>query len=160
MGTDIHSSVEIFNKKTKKWKRKALYYQDYEGAYKEAWMILDNRDYNLFGKLAGVRSMEEPFVYPRGLPDDISDETKELYGDGTGCHTATWYDYCELNLYADTDKAYFEYEIYDADKDEWIVDSKQNVVRPYIDKIDMILEAYHMWYPKPGEVRIIMWFDS
>lgn len=76
MGTDIHTNIEVFNKKTDKWERKALYYKDDDGNFKEAWTVLDDRNYDLFGKLAGIRTTEEPFVYPRGLPDNLSNETK------------------------------------------------------------------------------------
>lgn len=138
MGTDIHTNIEVFNKKTDKWERKALYYKDDDGNFKEAWTVLDDRNYDLFGKLAGVRTIGEPFVYPRGLPDNLSNETKELYGDASWCHDETWYDYCELHLYSQT----------------------CNVVKPFIDAIDVVLEAYSIYYPDPGDVRIVMWFDS
>ena len=52
--------------------RKALYCQKDDGNFEEAYMVFDNRDYELFGRLAGVRSCVEPFVYPRGIPDDAS----------------------------------------------------------------------------------------
>ena len=138
MGTDIHTNIEVFNKKTDEWERKSLYYKDDDGNFKEAWTVLDYRNYDLFGKLAGVRTIEEPFVYPRGLPDNLSNETKELYDDASWCHDETWYDYCELRLYSQT----------------------CNVVKPFIDAIDVVLEAYSIYYPDPGDVRIVMWFDS
>lgn len=100
MGTDIHTNIEVFNKNTDKWERKALYYKDDDGNFKEAWTVLDDRNYELFGRLAGIRTTEKPFVYPRGLPDNLSDETKKLYGNGSWYHDTTWYDYCELCLYS------------------------------------------------------------
>ena len=54
----------MFDKGRKKWVRKALYYQKDDGGFAEAYMMFDNRDYELFGRLAGVRSCVEPFVYP------------------------------------------------------------------------------------------------
>ena len=159
MGVDIHTSVEVFNKDASKYERKCLYYKDDNGNFKEAWSMTDNRNYELFGRLAGVRSYSKPFVRPRGLPDDISDETKELYGSGEYYFNATWYDYCELKLYSKTDDAYVEDEVYDDDNGFTIVDS-WNGVEQYINAIDIILEAYGIYYPVPGEVRIVIWFDA
>lgn len=160
MGTDIHTNIEVFNKKTRKWERKALYYKDDDGSFKETWTLLDNRNYILFGKLAGIRTTEKPFVYPRGLPDDLSDETNALYGDGFYYHTPTWYDYCELCLYSQTENAFVTNDLYDVEKDEYVLHDKWNVVEPFIAAINMILEAYGVYYPDPGDVRIVMWFDS
>lgn len=157
MGVDIHIFVEAYNKEKKAWEYKTLYRKDCD-KFEDVCEILDGRDYKLFGRLAGVRSAVSPFVKPRGLPDDLSDEVKNEYGNGEGYFCETWYDYCELNLYADTDKAFEEEE------EHWIAAKKYttdryNVVRPFVDKIDMILDAYGVYYPKPGEVRIVMWFD-
>lgn len=160
MGTDIHTNIEVFNKKTDKWERKALYYKDDDGNFKEAWSVLDDRNYELFGRLAGIRTIEKPFVYPRGLPDNLSDETKQLYGNGSWYHCATWYDYCELCLYSQTEKAIVENELYNADLDEYIMTDRWNVVEPFINAIDKVLEAYGIYCPEPGDVRIIIWFDS
>lgn len=150
----------MYNKNSGKWERKTLYYKTDNGEFLEAWTLLNSRNYELFGKLAGIRSIEEPFVYPRGLPDDLSDEVKKEYGNGEWYFGETWYDYCELNLYADTNKAFENEEVYDADNGTYYVTNKYNVVRPFIDTIDMILEAYGIYYPKPGEVRIVIWFDN
>ena len=160
MGTDIHTNIEVFNKKTDKWERKALYYKDDDESFKEAWTVLDDRNYELFGRLAGIRTTEKPFVYPRGLPDNLSDETKKLYGNGSWYHGATWYDYCELCSYSQTERAIVEYELYNADLDEYIMTDRWNAVEPFIDAIDKVLEAYGIYYPDPGDVRIVIWFDS
>lgn len=157
MATDIHVCVETFNKETKKWEYKTLYKKNDMGMFETAH-ILEARNSSLFSRLAGF-GLEEPFVYPRGLPDDLSDETKLRHGSGNWFFDETWYDYCELSLYADTDKAFTEELEYDVGSDEYVVVDKCNVVRPFVDKIDLILEAYDIYCPKPGEVRIIMWFD-
>lgn len=65
-----------------------------------------------------------------------------------------------MNLYANTDKAFENEEVYDADSGTYYVTNKYNVVRPFVNTIDMILEAYGIYYPKPGEVRIVIWFDN
>lgn len=160
MGCDIHVFVEAFNKENKQWERKALYYKDKNGEFQEAWTLLENRNYELFSRLAGVRGSGESFVCPRGVPDDMSEEISKEYSSYCDWHSATWYDYCELNLYADTDKAFVDDYVYNLDNDEYEVDDRWNIVRPFVDTIDKIIEAYGIYYPKPGEVRIVMWFDS
>lgn len=157
MAININVCVEAFNKKTNKWEYKALYKKNDVGMFETAY-ILEEQNSSLFSRLATTSVLEEPFVYPRGLPDDLSDETKERYGDGSWFFDETWYDYCELNLYSDTAKAFVEEHEYDVESDEYVVVDKYNVARPFVDKIDLILEAYNIYYPKPGEVRIIMWF--
>lgn len=160
MGTDIHTNIEVFNKKTSKWERKTLYYKDDDGNFKEAWTVLDNRDYELFGRLVGIRTTEKPFVCPRGLPDNLSDETKKIYGNGSWYHSATWYDYCELCSYSQTERAIVKYELYNVESDEYIMVDSWNVVELFIDAIDKVLEAYGIYCPDPGDVRIVIWFDS
>lgn len=90
----------------------------------------------------------------------MSDEVKKEYRNGEWYFGETWYDYCELNLYADTNKAFENEEVYDVNSGTYYVTNKYNVVRPFVDTIDMILEAYGIYYPKPGEVRIVIWFDN
>jgi hypothetical protein len=50
-----------------------------------------NRWYDFFGILAGVRSLEEPLVPPRGIPNDLSGTVKLYWkrweADG---HTPSW----------------------------------------------------------------------
>lgn len=50
------------------------------------------RNYSLFGRLAGVRSRsEEPIVYPRGLPADVDKPVREAIVEwGRDAHTSSW----------------------------------------------------------------------
>jgi len=47
------------------------------------------RNYDFFGRVAGVRSMNIPVVSPRGLPDDMCQELKANF-DSSHHHTPTW----------------------------------------------------------------------
>lgn len=156
MGTDIHSYVDRKNEDGK-WETLRLYTKTVDNEYVDkTWEITDDRNYALFEKLAGVRGFVSPMVDLRGLPKDLTNlEMKDYYGENgedKGCwHSETWYDYCELCALAQTPGA-----ISDDEDDE----EPYNPVAEYLAKVNAILQAYDVYYPNPGEVRIVMWFDS
>lgn len=183
MGCDIHTYVEHYNKESKRWENLSLYKKDKDGTFSTI-DIYDGRDYELFGILAGVRGTAGSFVMPRGVPDDLSCEVSNKYGDGEYFHTPTWYDYCELNAY--------EYMMHDSYKElrekskkieqlenqfrhmtEFVPREEDAIIEDDYDEYDIadrfvgfmncirtVLDAYELWYPKPGEVRVVMWFDN
>ncbi len=70
MGCDIHAHIEYFVEHpqiTPRWDHFAA-----------PWV---QRNYNLFGIIAGVRSALGPLYTPRGFPNDASMETREAYSD-------------------------------------------------------------------------------
>lgn len=165
MGTDIHLYVEHYNKESKRWDSLSLYKKSSEDKFSPV-DIYDGRDYELFGLLAGVRSMIDPFVFPRGVPDDMSCEVSKAYGDGQYYHAPTWYDYCELQAYnkrmsqfipRDEEKEFDDDVEYD-DEDDTI--SLCERLNDFMNDIEKVLNAYDIYYPKPGDIRIVMWFDS
>lgn len=186
MGCDIFVHLEHYNKESKRWENLSLYKKDTDGTFKSV-DVYDGRDYELFGILAGVRGCNSPFVYPRGVPDDLSCEVSNRYGDGEYFHTPTWYDYCELNAYekmmSDSYKElrkkskeieqlkkqlkqmtqFIQREeaeediVIEDDYDEYDIAER---LTGFMNCIRTILEAYEIWNPKPGDVRVIMWFDS
>lgn len=124
----------------------------------------DGRDYELFGLLAGVRCMDiDTLVENRGLPEKLADEIYEQYycfdDEGNDCspywHNPTWYDITELRAFCDSKKieAYDEYT-----SDGWTPLSER--FRRFVYDINQTLNAYWIWYPNPGEVQVVMWFDS
>lgn len=58
MGCDIHGVFQRYDEESKTW-------QDIESTYEQ------NRQYFLFGILAGVRGDGPPISEPRGLPEDF-----------------------------------------------------------------------------------------
>lgn len=154
MGTDIHLYVEHYNKESKRWDSLSLYKKSSEDKFSLV-DIYDGRDYELFSLLAGVRSMIAPFVSPRGVPDDMSCEVSKAYGDGQYYHTPTWYDWCELQTY---ERAYER--IFDKYDDEYDTNSLCKRLDGFMNDIEKVLNAYDIYYPKPGDIRIVMWFDS
>lgn len=102
------------------------------------------RNYGLFSVLAGVRGSGPPIIEPRGLPHDISDETKELWGDAYDWHTPHYYTLMELagNLHKLQDP-----EVYGQD----FIDQ---VVNPMMELADDELGR------DSERVRIVFWFDN
>jgi hypothetical protein len=71
----------------------------------DGWVVVDgwepfrNRNYSVFGFLAGVRNYSEvpPIAQPRGLPADASDRVKRSHDDwGFDGHSASWLSIDEL----------------------------------------------------------------
>lgn len=93
MGCDIHTHVEI--KKENKW----LHIDEVPEEF-------DRRNYSIFSILAGVRSSFniKPISEPKGIPEDISRETKENIeewnGDG---HSHSYLTLKELDTFDYTD---------------------------------------------------------
>lgn len=180
MGCDIHCAIEKRDKKIDKWVELALY--KLQNGEIEKVPVYDGRDYGLFGILAGVRSTSGSLVAVRGMPDDLSLTVKEEYGDGKYFHSQTWYDFCELDAYdysltkcvniikelsnnnADYDR--------DTESDyiricgcDYYIGIKYNIkqiesLHEFVDGVRRVLNAYMVTNPLPGDVRIIMWFDS
>lgn len=158
MGTDLHLYLENKNEENGTWEPMNIYIE--KNGEKERVYIYNGRYYLLFGQLAGVRAMIDPFVYPRGLPDDLSSFILEEYEKGNDkldngeivnwFHTPFWYDYVELKLYSKTDEATIE---------GW-EDVPVNPVADLMRDIDFVLDLYSIWNPKPGDIRIVGWFDS
>lgn len=152
MGADIHAYIERRNPETNKWEELGLYRKDDEEFNQVDFY--DGRDYELFSILAGVRGWHEPLVMRRGVPDDMSDTVaKRYYEYRDSWHSATWYDYCELLAYANSNNDNVIEVIDDTGE-------KYNLLSGFMQCVNFVLNAYHKWYPNPNEVRIIMWFDS
>lgn len=113
MGCDIHLCTEVkdITNGVKKWRncddwRLNRYYEkgvkDGESEY-NIHSIYNDRDYELFTALAGVRQYNEkniPIGEPRGLPDDCSDAVKKqskMWGaDG---HSHSYLTFAEVEKY-------------------------------------------------------------
>lgn len=93
-----------------------------------------DRDYDLFGFLAGVRGPPAPgFTDVRGLPRDVSLDLKEMYD--SGFHSATWYSLRELREFFVNRRRRFEYF--------W-----------------RALQDIKKLHKDPHRIRAVMWFDS
>ncbi len=152
MGTDIH--VNVLHRQSD-GSYKILNVYDENGNEITYRMRFNDRNYALFGKLAGVRSWEDPIVEPRGLFYGLPADVVEHYDNADyGYHTPTWFDYVELQALSRTPDAMSHYD--DEDDD----DPGVNILGRFVDDIGFLLNMFNIWYPKPGEVIVSVWFDS
>ena len=94
MGCDIHLRVEKQDREGN-WVDGNLYNSE-----REVVEFYTGRNYRLFGILADVKDEHflGPIAEPRGLPDDITDITKEYFVDDGGLHSVTYFTLQELTL--------------------------------------------------------------
>lgn len=143
MGVDIVTCIE--RKKNGKYELLSLYKKTADGFVPVQFYT--DRNYELFDKLAG--RYDDSFPYPRGLPKDISDSTQNEYRFEEDIST-TWYDYVELKLLAKTKDAI----VRNSDTGK-----KYNVLNNFVDRINFVLEANGVYFPDPGDVRVIVGFS-
>lgn len=128
-------------------------------------------------------------VEPRGLPDDVSVAVQKAWEEGKDgddiqwrYHTPTWYDFCELENYShllnDFDSVIeeknkhikeLEKEIEllkgeDKERDSSICFEDDDNVFKRLDSlvrdITDLLYKYDIYSASPGQIRLVMWFDS
>lgn len=93
MGCDIHAYAEA--KMFGRWIPMGKIVKDHRGQIMVGY-VYEGRNYSLFGKLAGVRG-GDILIEPRGIPEDVSDHVREVYGEwGCDAHTASHYYLDEL----------------------------------------------------------------
>lgn len=159
MGCDIHVILEKkTDEKYNSWERVSLYHVSPYTNRLEIVEPYNDRDYELFSLLAGVRGYHEPLVSLRGVPENLSSETEmELAWWDSEYHSLTWYDLNELYLYR------IIYQEKDYDKEE---EEENRVYRAFINFVNLI-EAYLDFAQEstwgdiaPNKYRVIIWFDS
>jgi len=139
MGCDIHAHVEVL--KDGAWRNASLYSKT-DNELERVNPVCD-RWYHLFSQMAGVRnySGETPISEPRGLPSDISLETKldseEWGADG---HSHSWLTFDEMRDYT---KALPE----------------ENRTMTALLQI-MTISANAYWVFDKAKIRIVFWFDN
>ena len=115
----------------------------------------DERNYTLFGALAGVRN-DSPFGHTDlGLPDDVSDLAaclSEEYGQDGHSHSYMLLpEFLRCYAYATDDDAY----------SKGCVAAVEGTTTPFIEFADEVLGF--KFYPDEGNVekyRIVFWFDN
>lgn len=101
MGCDIHLYTEV--KKGRRWISADDWYEekyDDDETRTYAHHVYDDRNYGLFGMLAGVRYTPcPPFFEARGVPNNMSKKVHREVGQwGVDGHTHSWYTLEELEL--------------------------------------------------------------
>ena len=180
MGVDINVFIEKRDKDTGKW---SVLSTDYDAVY-------EGRNYGLFGLLAGVRSTSGMLQPVRGLPEDVSDELRKLYDeydyfpydsrDEYGYFSATYYDFCELELasYIMSQWGEFlvEYDLASRDDGYYLVSmsgveiadsigynlSQFDSLASFVDDVKKFIRSHDKCDVDkivPNDYRIVMWFD-
>ena len=180
MEVDINLFIEKRDKDTGKWHALSTYYD----------AVYEGRDYGLFGLLAGVRSTSGMLQPVRGLPEDVSDELRKLYNeydyfpyesrDEYGYFSATYYDFCELELasYIMSQWGEFlvEYGLASRDCGYYLVSmsgveiadsigynlNQFDSLASFIDDVKKFIRSHDgcdVDKIVPNDYRIVMWFD-
>lgn len=170
MGVDIMYKVEVQNKEGK-WhaveiENPYITYKDEDGKEFHPFVSLyDGRDYELFGILAGVRDdTYNQIDDTRGLPKDVSPETKAKHDKYADCYTAeTWYSYNELYLWGQNKDNFLPDYYEDLEEDEQrAVRRESEEVRARFNHFAtcVLLEGQMAAsYVPAQDVRVVMWFD-
>jgi len=140
MGTDIHAFCEILYYKSGKWK---LYGEmnDYE-----------NRNYDFFGYIAGVRHDQLQVFSAKGLPKDLSVGLKDIfdirYADDSYHHS-----FINLkNLLKKPTKKY---------KDSLDEDESENILSYQRDWIIFLKDVvFELDLDDDSFIRVVFWFDN
>ena len=188
MGCDIHIFTELYDAYTKRWENiddwRVYIGEDYGAPKMRPVEVWEGRFYVLFGKLTGhVRYYDpHPISDTKGLPKDISEQTKEWWNWGKDdWHNASWLTLAELQNYLDNApsgkkiddkcKDCFYMKQYMEDYDEYIEERcvKENIKS----MVDGILDRARKHFPymyddafkeyiekNSDKIRIVFWFDS
>lgn len=152
MGCDIHVMMEakichMLSKEKSDWiscevyKRNPTNYDEFNRI-----SIYEDRSYDMFGLLAGVRCLDYPCIsHRRGFPDDMSKETKAILideYDDTSYHNEGWATLQEL---------------YDNDVNGIL----QTLINRIIDRLTLLFDTEFIDYHTLQEnTRIIFFFDN
>lgn len=164
MGCDIHMYVEYRDDSTQNWVSGDLFrmINTSSGPEYNVVEIYNERNYSLFGILAGVRNMDyEPISYPKGLPKDTCEIIKKEYQKWIDdLHSASYLTLRELIDYNDRIR-----------QTDFLANS---ILEPIIEllkerahRLHFIPEYYwafaHLYkyaYDKSNDIRIVFWFDN
>lgn len=153
MGCDIHLYVEV--KKNGKWECAQAVREIEDGLFDvPSADRYHNRDYLLFGLLAGVRDTTLQSFVPKGFPEDASLEIQKIYDRWEGdAHTPSWLTLEELQRIrwdAPIPKKFIPGE-----KQQRFLERFQE----FYWKVVSGLRSYD-YRAKPDELRIVFWFDN
>lgn len=142
MGFDGIYSIYRRNAETQKYEKLSFY--DKDG--KELYDLFPSRDGMLNQLLLGYNRHGFDFDaidVRRGMPDWYNDQDSE----------GTYYDYLELKGWAQGNVC--EHFDWMADYDEDDEPPKRNALKDFMQLVNIYIELYNIWYPKPGEVIVI-----
>jgi len=134
MATDIWIHIEYKSRKKSRW------------AY--AYEADGERNYSMFGILAGTRGDGDALYDPRGLPKDVSPETLKAYKDfEEDAHTPSWLTTQELKECMD--------QVLKKTKLMYVQQVKKSL-QPYY----KIYETMKYFEDQGEPCRMVFWFDN
>ena len=137
MGCNIHGYLEVME------------YPDTEHAWKTTYEILYDRSYSFYAAIADVRNYSdiEPISTPRGLPEDLSRETKhQADADGGDGHSHSY-------LYANELREYDWFQIIPDGR--MLIDAINTTHRALL-----LLMSFFSHKYSDDRVRMVFWFDN
>lgn len=162
MGCDIHMHVE-YRKHNDNWQC-GDYFMLQPGSTVESprysWAELyTDRSYTLFAILAGVRSRDglECVSFPKGLPKDATDFTKEDYEKwGMDAHSCSYLSLKEMIDFRESHDG----------EDYYMLDIIIERLKQRADELNIIYifewdsRFYNKAYAQSSKIRIVFWFDN
>ena len=160
MGFDGNFSVYYCNKKTKQYEKLAFYDKDGN----ELFDIFPSRDGMLNQLLLGYNRHGYDFEAigaHRGVPtwyvNMLKKENPGWFNNKDGWNynpkEGTYYDYLELKGWAQGDACNYQDWISEEATEDYA--PVRNPLKDFMKLVNIYLEAYNIYYPKPGEVIII-----
>lgn len=154
MGCDIHVYIEKKVENSNNWEMINLYYVDSYTKDIELVSAYNERNYELFSILAGVRGWHEPFIDPRGIPENASEKLVNIWkvANKDWCHTPSWYDLYELRLFITN------YTMNHPENEDHFNDCLQK----FLDNIFNYCEfaGKYIFNLTPNQYRVVFWFDD
>lgn len=166
MGCDIHMCVEYRPNSEEKW-RSGDYFHSNDPTKpltgRRRVDLYNDRDYELFAVLAGVRGYREEGCIddPRGLPDDVTDYVRESYEYwGNDAHSASFFTLQEL---IDFDTEHQPADFIGC----YILDPLIRRLKQRADELNVVYDfewkdvhnREHL-RKKANNIRIVFWFDN
>lgn len=127
MGCDVHPLIE---------------YRDFDNWWSPAAIPNRERNYEFFSLLAGVRGEYEPWVEPRGFPENSYSYNYGKDGIVNGDHTPSWFTLEEAENFVCPADAW------EATKVQW---------SHWLETMRFFAQLYHK---KTSEIRVVFNFDS
>ncbi len=162
MGCDIHSFTEVKNLETGRWEKSCNFIpsewhlEKYEGAFHNK--PFRTRDYSVFAFLADVRNYWgiDCIALPKGLPSDLSPDTKEFYEEWrSDAHTESYLTLREL-LDFDYQKVVKNKKGEDVTGPHLGPNTFRQFLGPsFIEDLELLSKL-----GEPENVRVVFWFDN
>lgn len=152
MSRDMYTFIEKKNEEGI-WESIELYFKK-DGGYWPVDITPENADYNLYNAIWH----NDMAAARRKIPYDLGKSAYKFFDEcdvRTQNTSTALFDWVELSLLAETDRALVEDDWYEPEEDEEWNPPRVNGLEKWVERIYGVLIANEIYYPDPGEVRII-----